>query len=70
MAKTPATKNDYNAIVRTTTVTQPANEMMGTEEKKLCYLLLTTETGQVTINVGEKTIDKVNEITNQKKGGK
>lgn len=52
-----------NAEVRTTTVTQSGNEVLGTKEKKLYYLIVRTDKGQLIINVGEKTHDEVQKLT-------
>lgn len=49
--------------VLTTETTVPANEILGTAEKKLSYLIIENSLGQrLTINVGEKTIKLVNEL--------
>lgn len=56
------TKTEYNAKIQTTTSTQTGNEVLGTKEKKLHYLVITTETGSVIINVGEKTIQNMGVI--------
>lgn len=53
-----------NAQVTVTSVTQSANEVLGMKEKKLYYLIIETSTGKTQINVGEKTHDKVAELTN------
>ena len=52
-----------NAKVNTTSVTQSANEILGTEEKTLYYLIIETGKGKLTINVGKKTHDQVKELT-------
>lgn len=52
-----------NAKLETTTVTQSANEVLKTKEKKLYYLVVTTPKGSMTINVGEKTHEKVKNLT-------
>lgn len=49
--------------VQTTTVTQSANETLGTKEKKLYYLIIETDKGKLIINVGEKTHDEVKKLT-------
>ncbi len=51
------------ATVKTTTVTQTANETLGTKEKKLYYLIIETKKGKLVINVGEKTHEEVNKLT-------
>lgn len=49
--------------VTTTTVTQGGNEILGTKDKKLCYLILTNSKGnKKVINVGEKTIEDVKKL--------
>lgn len=53
-----------NAKVTTTKVTQTANEVLGTAEKTLYYLILEVEGKEkMVVNVGEKTHDKVLELT-------
>ena len=52
-----------NAKVNTTSVTQSANEILGTEEKTLYYLIIETSKGKLTINVGKKTHDQVKWLT-------
>jgi len=49
--------------VTTTSVTQSANEILGTEEKTLYYLVLESPKGKMTINVGKKTHDEVKRLT-------
>lgn len=56
-----------NALVRTTQIKVPANEMLGTSEKNMNYLLIITDKGTVQINVGDKTYNSITEII---KGGK
>lgn len=55
--------------IQTTSVTQTGNEILGTKEKKLYYLILENAAGEKeTINVGEKTSEKVQKlIDNDKK---
>lgn len=60
---------EKNAKVTTTTVTQTANEILGTKEKNLHYLIIETEKGKLVINVGEKTTAEVKKLT-EEKGGK
>lgn len=46
--------------VTTTSVTQTANEVLGTAERKLYYLIIENSKGEkMTINVGQKTHDQV-----------
>lgn len=52
-----------NAQVQVTTVTQSANEVLGTKEKKLYFLIITTDKGKTQINVGEKTYETITKIT-------
>lgn len=52
-----------NATVTTTSVSQTGNEILGTKEKKLYYLLIQTPKGKITINVGQKTHDQIQELT-------
>lgn len=54
---------NMNAQVNTTTVTQTANELLGTAAKKLYYLIIKTDKGQLVINVGEKTHNEVQKLT-------
>lgn len=49
--------------IKTTTVTQSANEILGVEARNLYYLILETEQGQkYVINVGKKTHDNVQKM--------
>jgi len=43
-------------------VTQTGSEELGTKEKKLYYLIIEDGVRKVIINVGEKTIEKVNQL--------
>lgn len=52
-----------NAKITTTSVTQTANEILGTPEKKLFYLIIETPKGKMQLNVGQKTHDEVKRIT-------
>lgn len=52
-----------NAKITTTSVTQTANEILGTPEKKLFYLIIETQKGKMQLNVGQKTHDEVLRIT-------
>ena len=52
-----------NAKVTTTSVTQSANEILGTKEKTLYYLIIETPKGKYNLNVGEKTHDEVKRLT-------
>lgn len=53
----------YYPQVNTTSITQSANELLGKKEQKLYYLIITTAKGQLTINVGQKTHDEVQRLT-------
>lgn len=49
--------------IQTTTVTQTSNEVLGTPEKKLYYLIITNEKNEkLVVNVGEKTHDGVKKL--------
>jgi len=52
-----------NAKVTTTSVTVAGNEVLGTKEKKLYYLIIETPKGKYNLNVGEKTHDEVKKLT-------
>lgn len=52
-----------NARLDVATITQTANELLGKKESKLYYLIVETEKGKLTINVGQKTHDEVNRLT-------
>ena len=52
-----------NATVKTAVVTQSASDVLGMPEKKIYYLLIETDKGKLTINIGEKTFTNVNEFT-------
>lgn len=52
-----------NANIQTTTITQTASELLGKKESKLYYLIIETLKGKMIVNVGEKTHDKVKELT-------
>lgn len=54
-----------NANIEVTTITQSSNELLGKKETNLYYLVITTETGKMTINVGEKTHNQVKQLTEQ-----
>lgn len=60
--------------IETTSVRQPGNETLGTQDKVLYYLILMNDTGEkLVINVGQKTHDRVKEMKDAKpmeKGGK
>lgn len=50
--------------ISTTSVQQTANEVLGTPEKKLYYLIVENSKGKkLVINVGQKTHDSVQELT-------
>lgn len=55
--------------IETTSVTQTANKLLGTEEKSLYYLLITNSKGnKMTVNVGKKTHDQVQQLVNEETG--
>lgn len=54
-----------NASVTTTTVTQTANQLLGTKEKTLYYLIIETPKGKLVINVGNKTHEQVQVLTDK-----
>lgn len=54
-----------NARLDVTTITQTANELLGKKEQKLYYLIVETERGKMTINVGEKTHNEINKLTQE-----
>lgn len=57
--------------VTTTSVTQNANEILGTKEKVLYYLILENDKGEkLVINVGEKTHNGVKALQYEKGGTK
>lgn len=49
--------------IATTSVTQSANETLGTKEKKLYYLIVDNGAKKMVINVGEKTHNEVAAMT-------
>lgn len=49
--------------ISTTLVTQTANEVLGSKEKKLYYLVIENSKGKkLVVNVGEKTHDSVKQL--------
>lgn len=50
------------AEITVTHVTQTANKELGVEEKKLYYLIVQTDKGKETINIGQKTHDKIKNL--------
>lgn len=52
-----------NAHVQSTSVTQTANEVLGSPEKVLYFLVIETPVGKVQLNVGKKTHDEVKRLT-------
>lgn len=53
--------------VNVTKVTLPANEVLGSKEKVLYYLVIGEGENKTTINVGEKTHDAVSKLTQKQK---
>jgi len=63
LAKSYKTNDTNKMKIATTTVIQTANETLGTNEKKLYYLIIANDQNEkVVINVGEKTHEKVKEL--------
>lgn len=56
-----------NAKIQVTSVTQTANEVLGTKERKLHFLVISTEKGNYKMNVGEKTIEEVSKLIDEPK---
>lgn len=52
-----------NAHVQTTSVKQTANEVLGTPEKELYFMVIETPIGKMQINVGKKTHDEIKKLT-------
>lgn len=52
--------------VQTSSTTMPANEVLGTAEKTLHFLIIGEDADRVIINVGEKTFTKVNNLNKEK----
>lgn len=63
--ETKQTAKAPNAWVTTTSVKQEANEILGSKEKSLYYLLIRVGDKVMTINVGQKTHDSVKELTDK-----
>lgn len=56
--------------VTTTKVKQEANDVLGTKEKELCYLIIGEGNEKLVINVGQKTHDSVKKLTETKQNDK
>lgn len=55
--------------ITTTSVTQTGNEILGTEERNLYYLIVENDKGsKLVINVGKKTHDQVQKLKNEEEG--
>lgn len=52
--------------VQTTKVQVPANDVLGTKEKTLHYIIIENNGEKAVINVGEKTVKQVTEVINAK----
>lgn len=53
--------------IEVTKVIVPANEVLGTKEKTLNYLVISEGKEKVTINVGDKTVESVQKLLKMKK---
>lgn len=51
-----------NAHVQVTYVEQTANEVLGTQAKKLWFLVLETPQGKYQMNVGEKSYETISKL--------
>lgn len=55
--------------ITTTSVTQTGNEILGTAERNLYYLIVENDKGsKLVINVGKKTHDQVQKLKNEEEG--
>lgn len=63
MANETKVAKTANVHIATTSVTQSANEILGTEEKTLYYLIIENSKGKMQLNVGKKTHDEVKKLT-------
>ena len=52
--------------VNTTSTKQDANEVLGTPEKTIYYLIIGDGEKKVVIHVGQKTFESVRELTTKK----
>lgn len=59
-----------NATVKVTTVTQAGNEVLGTKDKTLWYVIIETDKGKMNIGIGETNYNKLQDLLSIKKGGK
>lgn len=51
-----------NAQVKVTKITQTANAELESPEKTMYYLIIITDQGKKSINIGEKTFNDITEI--------
>lgn len=54
---------EKNANVRVATIKQTGGKEFGFDDKELHYLVIETEAGKETINVGKKTVEKISKLT-------
>lgn len=59
-------KKEFNATVKAASVTQSAAPELGIEEKTLHYVVIEVGEELIRINTGEKTVNKIKEMTKKK----